>query len=31
MTIYAADEAQYEAAIDQLVMRPFRQLRGERA
>lgn len=30
VTIYAADEAQYGAALDQLEMRPFRQLRGER-
>lgn len=31
VTIYAADEAQYRTAIDQLVMRPLRQLRGEGA
>ena len=31
VTIYAADEAQYQAAVDQLVMRPFRRLRGEPA
>lgn len=31
VTIYAADEAEYLAALDHLVMRPFRQLRGTRA
>ena len=31
VTIYALDEAEYLAAVDQLVMRPFRQLRGKRA
>lgn len=31
VTIYAADEAQYQAAVDQLVMRPFRRLSGEPA
>lgn len=30
VTIYAADEAQYLAAVDLLEARPFRQLRGER-
>ncbi|WP_322937171.1 zinc ribbon domain-containing protein [Nocardioides bizhenqiangii] len=30
VTIYAADEAEYLAAVDQLAMRPFPQLRGER-
>ena len=30
VTIYAADESQYLAAVDQLVVRPFPQLRGER-
>lgn len=29
VTIYAGDEAQYQAAVDQLVMRPFRRLSGE--
>ncbi len=31
VTIYAVDEAEYLAALDHLVMRPFRQLRGKRA
>jgi hypothetical protein len=31
VTIYAADEAQYQAALDQLVARPFKELRGARA
>jgi hypothetical protein len=31
VTIYAADEAEYLAAVAQLEMRPFRQLRGKRA
>ena len=31
VTIYAADESQYLAAVDQLAARPFRQLRGKRA
>jgi hypothetical protein len=31
VTVYASDETQYQSAIDQLVMRPFNQLRGERA
>jgi len=30
VTVYAADEAQYVAAISELDVRPFRQLRGER-
>jgi len=30
VTIYAADEAQYQAAVAQLEVRPFQQLRGER-
>jgi hypothetical protein len=29
VTIYAADEAQYQAALDTLEVRPFRQLNGE--
>ncbi|WP_183099543.1 hypothetical protein [Nocardioides pelophilus] len=31
VTIYAADEAQYQAALAELEVRPFRQLRGKRA
>ena len=31
VTIYAADEAEYQAALDQLVVRPFKELRGARA
>ncbi len=31
VTIYAADESQYLAAVDELAARPFRQLRGKRA
>jgi hypothetical protein len=31
VTIYAADETEYLAAVDQLDMRPFGQLRGKRA
>ena len=31
VTIYAADEEEYQAAVDQLVMRPFRRLSGDPA
>lgn len=31
VTVYASDESQYQSVIDQLVMRPFKQLRGAKA